>query len=132
MRVTIDWLREYVDIEESAEEVAEVLTASGTAVEEILEHEGEAVLDLEITTNRPDCLGVIGVARELAAVTGGRSGGRPSRPRSPARRSAPRSPSRSRTSRSAPGTRPGSSGASASARARRGCVGASRRWASGP
>jgi phenylalanyl-tRNA synthetase beta chain len=70
MRVTIDWLREYVDIEESAEEVAEVLTASGTAVEEILEHEGEAVLDLEITTNRPDCLGVIGVARELAAVTG--------------------------------------------------------------
>ena len=31
---------------------------------------GEWVLDLEITPNRPDCLSMIGVAREVAAVTG--------------------------------------------------------------
>ncbi|MCC5847249.1 MAG: phenylalanine--tRNA ligase subunit beta [Verrucomicrobia bacterium] len=30
----------------------------------------EIVFDLEVTPNRPDCLSVIGVARELAAITG--------------------------------------------------------------
>ncbi|MHB0977416.1 MAG: phenylalanine--tRNA ligase subunit beta [Candidatus Aquicultorales bacterium] len=32
----------------------------------------DVVLELEITPNRPDCLGIIGVAREVAAITGGR------------------------------------------------------------
>ena len=31
---------------------------------------GDAIFDLEITSNRPDCLSVIGVAREVAAITG--------------------------------------------------------------
>lgn len=31
---------------------------------------GDAILDLEVTPNRPDCLGVVGVAREVAALTG--------------------------------------------------------------
>jgi len=30
---------------------------------------GDTVLDLEVTPNRPDCLGVLGVAREVAALT---------------------------------------------------------------
>lgn len=32
--------------------------------------EGEVVLDIDVTPNRPDCLGVIGIAREIAALTG--------------------------------------------------------------
>ncbi len=31
---------------------------------------GDAILDLDITPNRPDCLSIIGIAREIAAVTG--------------------------------------------------------------
>ena len=31
---------------------------------------GDDVLELEVTPNRPDCLAVYGVARELHAVTG--------------------------------------------------------------
>ncbi|MDO8688373.1 MAG: phenylalanine--tRNA ligase subunit beta, partial [Dehalococcoidales bacterium] len=31
---------------------------------------GDAILDLDITPNRPDCLSVIGIAREVAALTG--------------------------------------------------------------
>jgi phenylalanyl-tRNA synthetase beta chain len=38
----------------------------GRPLEEVL---GDAILDLEITPNRPDCLGVLGVAREVAALT---------------------------------------------------------------
>jgi phenylalanyl-tRNA synthetase beta chain len=33
---------------------------------------GDIVLDLDITPNRPDCLSVIGIAREIAALTGER------------------------------------------------------------
>jgi phenylalanyl-tRNA synthetase beta chain len=39
----------------------------GTPIGELL---GEAVLDIELTPNRPDCLGVVGVARDVAAITG--------------------------------------------------------------
>jgi len=39
----------------------------GTPIGEII---GESVLDIELTPNRPDCLGVVGVARDVAAITG--------------------------------------------------------------
>jgi len=38
----------------------------------LAEYLGDAVLDLDITPNRPDCLSVIGIAREIAALTGGK------------------------------------------------------------
>ena len=44
--------------------------APGTPLADVLPIAGE-VLELEITPNRPDCLGVYGVARELHAATGG-------------------------------------------------------------
>jgi phenylalanyl-tRNA synthetase beta chain len=43
--------------------------APGTPLDELLAISAE-VLELEITPNRPDCLGVYGVARELHAATG--------------------------------------------------------------
>lgn len=43
--------------------------APGTALSEVLSP-GQDVLELEITPNRPDCLGVHGVAREVHAITG--------------------------------------------------------------
>jgi len=39
----------------------------GTPIGEIL---GETVIDIELTPNRPDCLGVVGVARDVSAITG--------------------------------------------------------------
>ncbi len=38
----------------------------------LVDHMGDSVLDLEVTPNRPDCLSVLGVAHEVAALTGGR------------------------------------------------------------
>ena len=43
--------------------------AAGTPLAEVLPI-ATAVLELEITPNRPDCLGIYGVARELHAATG--------------------------------------------------------------
>ena len=43
--------------------------APGTPLTELIELSTD-VLELEITSNRPDCLGVFGVARELHAATG--------------------------------------------------------------
>ena len=37
----------------------------------LAEYLGDTILDLDITPNRPDCLSVLGVAREVAALTGG-------------------------------------------------------------
>lgn len=48
--------------------------APGTDLNEILEYD-DFVLDIKVTSNRPDCLGIYGIAREVAAITG-----RPLRP----------------------------------------------------
>ncbi|MEZ5156086.1 MAG: phenylalanine--tRNA ligase subunit beta [Solirubrobacterales bacterium] len=56
--------------------VLETDAAPGTALSEVLPI-AETVLDLEITPNRPDCLGVYGIAREVHAITGAELGPEP-------------------------------------------------------
>ncbi|MBF0275392.1 MAG: phenylalanine--tRNA ligase subunit beta [Nitrospinae bacterium] len=68
MKVTVNWLKDYVDIDVSDEEVCELLTMSGTEVEAVEKVHGETVLTLEVTSNRTDCLSVTGIARELSAL----------------------------------------------------------------
>ncbi len=68
MRVLLSWLRDFVDISEPPEEVAEALTMAGMAVDTVTEHDGETVFDLDITANRPDALNHIGIAREIGAI----------------------------------------------------------------
>ncbi len=38
----------------------------------LVDYLGDAVLDVEVTPNRPDCLSVLGIAHEVAAITGER------------------------------------------------------------
>jgi len=70
MQVPYHWLREYVDIDLPAQEVARLLAMMGLEVEASREVEGSTVFDIKVTPNRGDCLCVLGVARELAAATG--------------------------------------------------------------
>ena len=70
MKVLLSWLKDYVDIELSAQEAAEILSNRGFPYEGIEVLDNDAVIDVEVTSNRGDCLGYIGVARELAAATG--------------------------------------------------------------
>jgi phenylalanyl-tRNA synthetase beta chain len=67
MKISIEWLKEYVDINESPEQLKEDLTMIGLLVESIAETGGAYVLDIEVTSNRPDCLSHLGIAREVAA-----------------------------------------------------------------
>jgi len=68
MKISIEWLNEYVQISESPEQLKQDLTMIGLLVESVEMHGSAAVLDIEITSNRPDCLSHIGIAREVAAL----------------------------------------------------------------
>ena len=68
MIVSWNWLKDYLDLDMPAAEVEQRLAMAG------LNHEGsetvgdDLAIDLEVTSNRPDCLGHIGVAREIAVL----------------------------------------------------------------
>ncbi len=72
MRVSLNWLREFLAPEAgrlSPEQAAEALTMAGLTVEGAAAAKEDTLLDLDLTTNRPDALGHYGVARDLGAAT---------------------------------------------------------------
>lgn len=68
MIVPLSWLKEYVDITLTPKELGEKLTEIGLGVEKINKTSDDNIFELEITPNRPDCLSIIGIAREVAAI----------------------------------------------------------------
>jgi phenylalanyl-tRNA synthetase beta chain len=71
VKIPISWLRDYVDVPEDPEEIGRTLSAHGFAVEGLEQlADGDTVVDVEVTANRPDCLSVIGMAREVATALG--------------------------------------------------------------
>jgi phenylalanyl-tRNA synthetase beta chain len=68
MKIPLAWLREFVPVELEVPRLADDLTLAGFEVDAIETAGAETVLDLEITTNRVDCMNVYGVAREVAAL----------------------------------------------------------------
>ncbi|NPV52039.1 MAG: phenylalanine--tRNA ligase subunit beta [Firmicutes bacterium] len=71
MLVPSKWLRELVDYDITDEELAKRLTMAGTQLEAFQRSDdGELVFDFDIMPNRPDCLSIVGIAREASAVTG--------------------------------------------------------------
>src|SRR5438874_3052319 len=68
MRLVLSWLKEFVGVAASAEEIAEKIGLRGFEVAAIEHLDGDAVIDFEITANRPDCLSVLGLAREVATA----------------------------------------------------------------
>jgi phenylalanyl-tRNA synthetase beta chain len=78
VKILVSWLRDFVDVTASPEEIAKTMSVRGFAVEG-LEHidwnsseariaKADAVIDFEVTGNRPDCMCVMGMAREIAAA----------------------------------------------------------------
>jgi len=70
MKISLNWLKDYVEIDRPVGEVAEILSDLGFPNEGIEYLDDDTIIDLEVTSNRGDCLSYIGVARELAAATG--------------------------------------------------------------
>jgi len=70
MKVPLSWLREFVDFPTEPRQLGEDLTFVGLALEGLEGRGDDAVLDLDITTNRVDCMNVYGVAREVSVLYG--------------------------------------------------------------
>jgi phenylalanyl-tRNA synthetase beta chain len=69
MRLLLSWVRDFVDVTASGDEIAERLGLRGFEVASIEALAGgDTVIDFEITANRPDCLSVLGLAREVATA----------------------------------------------------------------
>lgn len=70
MKVSYNWLKEYVDVRIDPKKLAYLLTMAGINVTSCRNVGGDYIFEFEITANRPDCLGIIGIAREVAALLG--------------------------------------------------------------
>lgn len=69
MKILTSWLKEFVDYNLPVTQLSHDLTMAGLEVEGIEQLEdGDIVIEISITPNRPDCLSVLGIAREVAAI----------------------------------------------------------------
>ena len=68
MKLSPQWIRDFVDLQVDNTRLAEDLTNVGAAVEGISGEGENTVFDMEITTNRPDEMNHYGLAREAAAI----------------------------------------------------------------
>jgi phenylalanyl-tRNA synthetase beta chain len=70
MIVSWNWLTDYLELDMRVEALGERLALTGLNLESISEVGGDLAIDLEVTSNRSDCLAHLGVAREIAVLFG--------------------------------------------------------------
>src|SRR3979411_2248546 len=68
MKVVYNWLKDFVEVAATPEELASRLALSGTNIAGVENGPRGAFIDPEVSSNRPDCLGHYGIAREVAAI----------------------------------------------------------------
>ncbi len=68
MKISYNWLKDYIDFKKTPTQLAEDLSLFGQEVESIKKLDDDTILDLEITPNRGDCLSILGMAREISAL----------------------------------------------------------------
>lgn len=91
MHVSVKWLNDYLVEPASADEQAELLTNAGFPLEGRADVDGDVQLDFEMTSNRGDCVCHVGLAREVAAISGRTL--REPQPRVEAKKNAPKASS---------------------------------------
>ena len=70
MIVSWNWLKDYVPLAIAPDELVQRLMMAGLNLEKSEPLASDVIIDLEVTSNRPDCLGHIGIAREAAVLCG--------------------------------------------------------------
>src|SRR5687767_6522746 len=68
MLISYNWLRELTNTSLSPQKLRERLTMVGLAIDAVETHAEDSVLDVEVPSNRPDCLSHVGVAREVTVI----------------------------------------------------------------
>lgn len=67
MHISYNWLKDLVEFDLSPDDLAKKLTGAGLAVEGIEEKSDDYIFDIDLTSNRGDCLSHRGIAREITA-----------------------------------------------------------------
>ena len=75
MQFSRNWLKEFINLKISTEELCEQLTMLGLEVDSYRHYQSkltgeDAIIKLDLTPNRGDCFCIMGIARELAALNG--------------------------------------------------------------
>ncbi|HWA97439.1 MAG TPA: phenylalanine--tRNA ligase subunit beta [Pirellulales bacterium] len=70
MLISWNWLKTYVELDITAEELTSRLMMAGFNHESTTPVGDDLAIDFEVTSNRPDCLGHLGIARETAVLWG--------------------------------------------------------------
>jgi phenylalanyl-tRNA synthetase beta chain len=68
MKIVYEWLKDFVAVVATPDELGSRLALSGTNIAGIERGPHGAVIDAEVSSNRPDCLGHYGIAREVSAI----------------------------------------------------------------
>jgi phenylalanyl-tRNA synthetase beta chain len=68
MKVVYNWLKDFVDVTATPQDLASRLALSGTNIGGVENGPHGAVIEAEVSSNRPDCLGHFGIAREVGAI----------------------------------------------------------------
>src|SRR3569833_1663482 len=68
MIVSWNWLKQYVELDMTPVELERRLLLAGLNHESTTEVGSDLAIDLEVTSNRPDCLGHLGIAREISVL----------------------------------------------------------------
>lgn len=68
IKILDSWLRDYLKTKATPKQIAEKLSLTSVSVEKVEKIGKDFIYDVEITTNRPDLMSVVGLAREAAAV----------------------------------------------------------------
>ena len=68
MLISYEWLKELTETSLEPHEVRERLTMVGLAIDAVEDHGDDAVIDVEVPSNRPDCLSHVGIAREVTVI----------------------------------------------------------------
>jgi len=70
MRVSFNWLKDFIETKIDVSKAQSFLTMAGLEITSIADIDGDHIMEIEVTPNRPDCLSVLGIARELSAASG--------------------------------------------------------------
>lgn len=70
MGISLNWLKEYIDLDWPGDELAERLTMAGIAFEGAVPDGDDWIMESDLTPNRGDCQGYINLAREVSALNG--------------------------------------------------------------
>jgi phenylalanyl-tRNA synthetase beta chain len=68
MKISPQWLRDFVDLSVNYHQLADDLTLAGIAVESVSGEGDGTIFEMDVTTNRPDAMNHYGVARECSAI----------------------------------------------------------------